>query len=43
MGTIVCQSCDATIDHVEEEKVTVLYATCDHCQHEKDQTVSEIR
>lgn len=32
MGTIVCQSCESTIDHFEDEKVTVLYAKCDCCQ-----------
>ena len=32
MGTIVCQSCNATIDHFEDEKVTVLYAKC-HCKN----------
>lgn len=31
MGTIVCQSCNSTIDHFEDEKVTVLYAKC-QCQ-----------
>ncbi|AKN54944.1 hypothetical protein AB434_2539 [Heyndrickxia coagulans] len=36
MGIIVCQSCDATIDHVEEEKVSVLYSTCDQCKHEEE-------
>ncbi|WLR53641.1 GapA-binding peptide SR1P [Mesobacillus subterraneus] len=34
MGTIVCQTCNATIDHFEDEKVTVLYSKkancCDH-------------
>ncbi|WP_077211377.1 GapA-binding peptide SR1P [Bacillus dakarensis] len=33
MGTIVCQTCETTIDHFEDEKVTVLYANakCDCC------------
>ncbi|MDF2859659.1 MAG: hypothetical protein K0Q87_5510, partial [Neobacillus sp.] len=26
MGTLVCQTCDSTIDHFEDEKVTVLYS-----------------
>lgn len=26
MGTIVCQACNSTIDHFEDEKVTVLYS-----------------
>lgn len=29
MGTIVCQACNSTIDHFEDEKVTVLYSKCD--------------
>lgn len=32
MGTIVCQACDSTIDHFEDEKVTVLYGKCQCCQ-----------
>lgn len=39
MGTIVCQNCNSTIDHFEDEKVTVLYSKCDSCcdhQSEKD-------
>ncbi|QFK70844.1 GapA-binding peptide SR1P [Pradoshia sp. D12] len=31
MGTIVCTGCNNTIDHFEDEKVTVLYATCTDC------------
>jgi SR1 protein len=31
MGTIVCQACDSTIDHFEDEKVTVLYSRCNCC------------
>ncbi|ESU32856.1 hypothetical protein G3A_09235 [Bacillus sp. 17376] len=35
MGTIVCQTCNATIDHFEDEKVTVLYSKkCNCCDHE---------
>ncbi|WP_080846693.1 GapA-binding peptide SR1P [Cytobacillus gottheilii] len=26
MGTIVCQTCNSTIEHFEDEKVTVLYS-----------------
>ncbi|WP_050184023.1 GapA-binding peptide SR1P [Domibacillus robiginosus] len=33
MGTIVCQTCLETIEHFEEEKVTLLYADCG-CSHE---------
>lgn len=32
MGTIVCQACNSTIDHFEDEKVTVLYSKC-HCHN----------
>ncbi|WP_100330774.1 GapA-binding peptide SR1P [Bacillus xiapuensis] len=35
MGTIVCQSCMATIDHFEDEKVSVLYSHCG-CEEESD-------
>jgi hypothetical protein len=35
MGTIVCQTCDATIDHFEDEKVTVLYSKCNCCHEEE--------
>lgn len=28
MGTIICKNCQATLEHFEEEKVTVLYAHC---------------
>ncbi|MBM7654131.1 GapA-binding peptide SR1P [Neobacillus cucumis] len=35
MGTIVCQSCNSTIDHFEDEKVTVLYAKCSCCDEFK--------
>ncbi|MCQ6275114.1 GapA-binding peptide SR1P [Bacillus sp. V3B] len=36
MGTIVCQECNATLDHFEDEKVTVLYSSnCNCCKHEK--------
>ncbi|PLR84056.1 GapA-binding peptide SR1P [Bacillus canaveralius] len=30
MGTIVCQTCNSTIEHFEDEKVTVLYSK-GHC------------
>ena len=29
MGTIVCQDCEGTIAHFEDEKVTVLYGNVD--------------
>ncbi|MEH6908690.1 MULTISPECIES: GapA-binding peptide SR1P [Neobacillus] len=33
MGTLVCQTCNSTIDHFEDEKVTVLYSTkCNCCE-----------
>ncbi len=31
MGTIVCQTCNGTIDHFEDEKVSVLYGKCTSC------------
>ncbi|MDX8359933.1 GapA-binding peptide SR1P [Cytobacillus sp. Hm23] len=31
MGTIVCQSCNSTIDHYEDEKVTILYGKSTEC------------
>ncbi|WP_059169993.1 GapA-binding peptide SR1P [Bacillus sp. FJAT-27445] len=39
MGTIVCQNCNSTIDHFEDEKVTVLYSkcTCDKCHSRNDE------
>lgn len=35
MGTLVCQTCNSTIDHFDDEKVTVLYAKCNCCNHEQ--------
>ncbi|RLQ95904.1 GapA-binding peptide SR1P [Falsibacillus albus] len=33
MGTIVCQCCNSTVDHFEDEKVSVLYSKkCCHCE-----------
>ncbi|MDR6998063.1 GapA-binding peptide SR1P [Neobacillus niacini] len=40
MGTIVCQACNSTIDHFEDEKVTVLYSSkCNCCKehHSKEE------
>lgn len=37
MGTIVCQTCDSTIDHFEDEKVTVLYSKCNCCDHHSEE------
>lgn len=38
MGTIVCQTCNSTIDHFEDEKVTVLYSKkCNCCDQEDAQ------
>lgn len=31
MGTIICQSCNDTIESFEDEKVSVLYSKCDGC------------
>lgn len=39
MGIIVCQQCDCTIDHFEDEKVSTLYAKCDGCNdHHHEET-----
>ncbi|KPD01310.1 hypothetical protein LR69_00467 [Geobacillus sp. BCO2] len=35
-GTIVCQTCDATIAYFEDEKVTTLYGKCDCCEHDHE-------
>ncbi|WP_257350611.1 GapA-binding peptide SR1P [Pseudalkalibacillus decolorationis] len=35
MGTIICQSCDATIEHFEVEKVTTLYSNCPNCKKQR--------
>ncbi|MDQ0339130.1 phage FluMu protein Com [Caldalkalibacillus uzonensis] len=40
MGEIVCQTCDKTIAHFEDEKVSVLYGVCPHC-HECDELNKE--
>ncbi|WP_110112410.1 GapA-binding peptide SR1P [Bacillus sp. CGMCC 1.16541] len=29
MGTIICQACNSTIGHFEDEKVSRLYGKCD--------------
>lgn len=34
MGTLVCQTCNTTVGHFEDEKVTTLYVTCS-CQKDK--------
>ncbi len=36
MGTIVCQSCEAIIDHFESEKSGVLYGVCGCCDHDHE-------
>ncbi len=36
MGTIVCQTCEATIAYFEDEKVTTLYGKCDCCEHDSE-------
>ncbi len=38
MGTIVCQECEGTIAHFEDEKATVLYGKCgSHCDYDNEQ------
>jgi hypothetical protein len=40
MGTIICHACNSTIEHFENEKVSVLYSKCDNgC--DTDQKVEE--
>ncbi len=41
MGTLVCQTCNSTIDHFEDEKVTVLYSKGSCCceDHHIDEEV----
>ncbi|MFD0049154.1 GapA-binding peptide SR1P [Actinomycetes bacterium NPDC127524] len=34
MGTIICQTCNNTIEHYEDEKVSVLYSHCGTCQYD---------
>lgn len=41
MGTIVCQQCNHTIDFFEDEKVTTLYGTCNHCDCEQEKRMNE--
>jgi hypothetical protein len=36
MGTIVCQTCNNTIAHFEDEKVTTLYANNQDCNCKND-------
>ncbi|HET7629535.1 MAG TPA: GapA-binding peptide SR1P [Bacillales bacterium] len=31
MGTLVCQTCDSTIEHFLSNKVTTLYSRCPKC------------
>lgn len=32
---LICQQCNEVIDYTEEEKVSKLYSTCEHCHNEK--------
>jgi hypothetical protein len=42
MGIIICQSCECTIDHFEDIKVTVLYGKCSECKDDhKHSTTKE--
>ncbi|HET7580976.1 MAG TPA: GapA-binding peptide SR1P [Bacillales bacterium] len=36
MGIIVCQTCEATIEHFDSEKVTTLYSRCPDCTGKKE-------
>lgn len=31
MGILVCQTCETTIEHFENDKVVVLYCKCTEC------------
>ncbi|MEW9677843.1 GapA-binding peptide SR1P [Lentibacillus sp. L22] len=33
MGTVICQDCQKTIEHFDDEKVTTLYGTCPNCNN----------
>ncbi|HEU5139896.1 MAG TPA: GapA-binding peptide SR1P [Bacillales bacterium] len=35
MGTIVCQTCEKTIEHFNSNKVTTLYSKCPNCGKKK--------
>ncbi|MFC4320340.1 GapA-binding peptide SR1P [Litchfieldia salsa] len=35
MGTVVCQTCNNTIEHIEVEKVTTFYVDSKDCQCRK--------
>jgi hypothetical protein len=41
MGTIVCQTCGATIAHFEDEKVTTLYGKCCGCDCDESEEEGE--
>lgn len=36
MGTIVCQTCNDTIETFENEKVSVLYSKCESCHSHEE-------
>lgn len=42
MGIIVCQTCEKTIDHFDDEKVSTLYGVCPHCHDCKEDVVEDI-
>ncbi len=37
MGTIVCQVCESTVGHFEDEKVSTLYGKCPGCGSNKQE------
>jgi hypothetical protein len=41
MGTVICQNCNSTIDHFEDEKVTVLYSKCKCCDNNVNKVESK--
>ena len=43
MVTIVCQVCEGTIAHFEDEKSTVLYGKCgSHCECDHNRTYKSL-
>ncbi|WP_121610690.1 GapA-binding peptide SR1P [Mesobacillus foraminis] len=38
MGTVICSDCNRTVDHFEDEKITVLYSRCNSCLERNNNT-----
>lgn len=41
MGIIVCQHCDSTIEHFEDQKVSTLYSKCDDCCNQNQEKTNK--